>query len=117
MIRKLKDVFKKQNQEDRLEEMSSLEPYETDLPFKIVFLPKSGNEKHWARIKVVINNSYVPLTISDNPEWKGDIPNNISSKDLHKVEEWVVTHKKALLDHWNHKISDFQLFRIVTGQD
>lgn len=104
----LKTLYKRLFEKESLEEMSNLFPKNSGLPFVVWISHKTGNEKHWVRIKVSIDNNFYSVTISDNPEWV-HIPKGVSQKKLNQVIEWVKLNKQVLLDHWNQKIDSFEL--------
>lgn len=45
-------------------EMANFWPKDTGLKYEIWISPKSGKEKHWARIKVHYKDNLIPVTIS-----------------------------------------------------
>ena len=55
---------------DLLTEMSNISKKKTGLDYIVWLFPNTGKEKHGARIKIKVNNDYVPITISDEPEVK-----------------------------------------------
>jgi len=85
-------------------EMANLTKSDTGLNYKIWIQTQTGKEKHWARIKVEVNNEFIPISISSNPEImiksKKDI---IDSKDLNQIKIWIIKNEQVLLDYWNSK--------------
>ncbi|MGA2433941.1 MAG: hypothetical protein ABSG25_01510 [Bryobacteraceae bacterium] len=90
-------------------EMSNLRNYATGLPMVIWVQPKSGKEKHGARIKVAkmygdktIDDLFT-ITISDKPEVIGDV-GDIKMNDIKKVIKFIKINKDLLLSIWNDEI-------------
>ena len=85
-------------------EMANLTKSDTGLNYKIWIQIQTGREKHWARIEVEVNNEFIPISISQNPEImiknKQDI---FSSKDLNDIISWIKKNEKLLLEYWNSK--------------
>jgi len=82
-------------------EMANISIKKTGLDYIVWISPQSGKEKHNARIKIQIDNDFVPITISDNPELKSKT--KIDSKKLNKVYKWIILNKETLLKYWNGK--------------
>lgn len=93
-------IFKKEN----LYEMSNLSVKKTGLDYIVWIAPQSGKEKHSARIKIKVDNSFISITIDDNPEVIKKNKNiSIDSKKLNKIFSWVRLNKESLLKYWNGK--------------
>ena len=84
---------------DRLTEMANISKQKTGLDYIVWLFPKTGKEKHGPRIKIKIDNAYVPITISDIPEVKAYI--KIDAKKLNKIKDWIVLNKDSLLEYWD----------------
>ena len=84
-------------------EMSNLTKKDTGLPFIIWISPKSGKEKHWARIKVQFDNNYYPISISDEPEWElsKQIKLPFSANQTEMIKTFIRKNKDVLLEYWN----------------
>lgn len=82
-------------------EMANISTKKTGLDYIVWISPQSGKEKHSARIKVKIDNNFVPITISDNPEVKSSV--KIDAKKLNRIKKWIIKNKKVLLKYWNGK--------------
>ena len=99
------DIYKfKANTKDVLWEMSNITPSETGLDQMVWFQYKTNKEKHWARLKIKIDNIFVPITISDDPEIRirdKRIIKKIDSNSWKKIRRFIIKNKKALLDFWN----------------
>lgn len=74
----------------------------TGLDYIVWIAPQSGKEKHNARIKIKVDNVFVSITISDNPELKSNKV-KIESKKLNKIFDWVKLNKDILLKYWDGK--------------
>jgi hypothetical protein len=85
----------------RFFEMANLIKSDTGLDYKIWISPKSGEEKHWARIKVEIDDNMIPVSISDHPiiliKRKVIIPN------FNKLQKFILINYDVLIDYWNSK--------------
>lgn len=92
---------KKLERYEKFFEMANISTKKTGLDFIIWLSPQSGKEKHAARIKIQIDNEFVPITISDNPIIKSNI--KIDAKKLNKVYNWIKLNKTILLKYWNGK--------------
>lgn len=88
----------------RFFEMANLTKADTGLNYRIWISTNTGKEKHWARIKVEVDNEFIPISIEDNPQIKVKSKQNIlPSKDLEMIILWIVKNKQLLLDYWNSK--------------
>ena len=80
---------------DLLTEMSNISKQKTGLDYIVWLFPNTGKEKHGERIKIKVNNDYVPITISDEPEVKSFV--KIDSKKLNKIKNWIILNKEILV--------------------
>ena len=84
---------------DLLTEMANISKQKTGLDYIVWLFPKTGKEKHGARIKIRVNNNFIPITISDDPEVKSFA--RLDAKKINKIKEWIVLNKEVLLEYWN----------------
>jgi len=98
-IKRYKPLF--ESNFDLLTEMSNISKQKTGLDYIVWLFPNTGKEKHGARIKIKVDNEYVPITISDEPEVKSFV--KIDSKKLNKIKNWIILNKEILLKYWNGK--------------
>lgn len=88
----------------RLYEMANLTKSDTGLNYRLWIQTQTGKEKHWARIKIEVDNEFIPMSITDEPEImvksKKEV---INSKDLNEIKKWVVMNQGLLLKYWNSK--------------
>jgi len=90
-------------------EMANIRPDETNLPMVIWIFPKTGKEKHSARIKVSkkygekASDDMFTITIPDY-EIIGDT-GNIKKQDIEKVIAFVKLNEQVILQVWEDKIS------------
>jgi len=84
-----------------LYEMSNISTKKTGLDYIVWIAPQSGKEKHSARIKIKIDNKFISITISDEPELKSNI--KIEAKKLNKIFDWIKLNKDTLMKYWNGK--------------
>ena len=99
----------------KLYEMANISKQKTGLPVMIWVSYNTGKEKHGARIKIKIDNTLIPISISDTPEVKASSA-NIKSGILKQITSWIVLNKKVLLKYWNAKGSlgiDYVLDNII----
>jgi len=88
------------NENESLWEMANLIPKRTGLDYIIWIQPRTNKEQHWARIKVQVDKeNRVPVTISDNPEWKSTKA-QIKAKDWNHIRDWIIANKTILLEYW-----------------
>ena len=80
-------------------EMANISKQKTGLDFIIWIMYKTNKEKHGPRIKIKINNDFVPITISNDPELKASI--KIDSKSLNKIKKFILINKDILLKYWD----------------
>ena len=80
-------------------EMANISRQKTGLDCIIWIMYKTNKEKHVPRIKIKINNDFVPISISDEPELKVQI--KIDSKLLNKIKKFILINKDILLKYWN----------------
>lgn len=99
----------------QLYEMANIRPEESGLPVVIWVMPKTGNEKHNARIKVERNygnkakNDTFSLSIDkENPQIVAGDKGNLSNKDVELIKLFVINNYTALMSLWNDNISPFQ---------
>lgn len=86
-------------------EMANLIPKDTGLSTVIWIGPKSGKEKHNARIKVRDKDgkkTLYPISISTKPEWVEGEPPSLSRKEINQIEEFVKLNRALLLKYWLH---------------
>ena len=100
-IERYMPLFPSESNFDLLTEMSNISRQKTGLDYIVWLFPKTGKEKHGARIKIKIDNEYVPITISEEPEVKSFV--KIDAKKLNKIKKWIILNKKILLKYWNGK--------------
>jgi hypothetical protein len=94
---KLKEIS-----QTKLFELANIEPNYTGVSYEIWIAPKSGKEKHYARIKVLYKNQRIPFSIeSQNPMVKTNMP----SKKIEEIRQWIILNKTPLLKHWNKEIT------------
>lgn len=90
---------------ERLFEMANVSPDKTGLDVMIWISYKTGKEKHKPRIKVKINNEFIPISIDDDPEIllsKSKVGKlKIDSKLLSSIKYWITMNKNTLLNYWN----------------
>ena len=95
--------MKRYEEVEKFFEMANLTPDDTGLPFIIWISPKSGKEKHWARIKVEYDNILYPISISGDPQFQtsGHIKIPFSGKQIKQIKKFVTSNKALLLKYWN----------------
>jgi len=95
---------KKVERYQQLFEMANLTKSDTGLNYRLWIQTQTGKEKHWARIKVEVNNEFIPISITDDPEImiksKKDI---LDAKDFNAIKKWIVMNQEVLLKYWNSK--------------
>lgn len=94
--------FKEYLEDTAYFEMANLSRKKTGLDHIIWIMHQTGNEKHWARIKVKVDGQFVPVTISDNPEWMSDTV-IINRNEFNKIRKWIIINKNLLLKYWDGK--------------
>ena len=87
------------NKYNKFFEMSNISTQKTGLDYIVWLSPKSGREKHYARIKIKVNDRFLSITISDNPEIKSNV--KLDSKKLNKIYAWIKLNQETLLKYWN----------------
>ena len=98
---KIQKRYKPLFEMEKLEEMANLTKEDTGLDYIVWIYPKTNKEGHWARIKVQVDkNNRIPMSISDNPEWKVDEV-SVPSKKGNKIKKWIILNKDILLQYWN----------------
>jgi len=110
----MNEDFKIDNFGIPLEEMARVWPQESGLPMAI-FISNGEGLSHGPRIKVsaimggrISANALVSVTIDDSPQFIGDLSDQISTQDKHRVIEFIRRNKQTLIDHFYGKISDKQ---------
>ena len=86
-------------------------PKETGLPYDIL-LDSLGAEKRFSgcpRLRVVIDDYVVPVSISSNPV----VLSESSFRDSDKVLDWVKKNKTSLLMHWNKQLTDLDILEAI----
>jgi len=99
-------------------EMANISKEKTGLPVMVWISYQTGKEKHSARIKIRLNDEWIPITISDKPEVKSKEIKG-KSKVINSVIDWIVLNKNVLLKYWNAKGKlgiDFVLDNIMKGK-
>lgn len=105
--------------EDFLLEMSVIRPNESGLPYELWLDPSGkdrGNEHtNSPRLKVKVDNNYIPLEISDNPDIPSSVKKNGRNSFPHLgiIKKYVVAYKKALLAHYFKEINDEDIHKYV----
>lgn len=93
---------------DGIYEMANLQPSETGLSYS-VWVDSEGKDRlpkhNIPRIKILVNNEFIPISISDDPEILVDK----KVKNFREVRNWIIKNKEALLKHWNREWTDRQL--------
>lgn len=104
--------------EDLLLEMANLSHQKTGLPYDIWIDSEGVNRKNThdgPRIKVKVNDQFIPFEISDNP----DIPNTVKKTGVtdflhkNKIREYVIAYKKILLAHYYKQIDDTDALNLL----
>jgi hypothetical protein len=98
----------------RFEEMANVRGDKTGLSMVIWIFPKTGREKHGARIKVQnsygvkVSDDWFSVTIDKlNPIVIAGKPSNIKQSDLQKVFDFIKANYQPLIDLWNDKIDPY----------
>ena len=89
--------------EEELYEMSNVRPFRTGLPMVVWIHESSGNERHYARIKVSVNygdkvnmqEGFFTVTVP-NKEIIGDT-RNIKNRDITLVKKWIDLNKELII--------------------
>ena len=84
---------------DVLFEMANLISKYTGLEYIVWVSVRSNREKHGPRIKVKIQNVFIPVTISDEP--KVAVSTNLRIPEFRNLQEWIILNKDLLLEYWN----------------
>ena len=97
-------------------EMANVSKEDTGLPYDFWIDSKGIERPHGPRIKVRLQGSDIPVTISDAP----DIPDSVKKagvKDfphLAEMQRYVKAYKEVLLAHYRHLISDKQALNLLS---
>lgn len=98
--------------EDLLLEMANVSPRVTGLPYTL-WIDSAGvgriNTHNEPRVKIKVDGTYIPMTISDNPEIPESVVNNsgiTTFKDINIVKRYIKAYKKVLLAHYLGQIDD-----------
>lgn len=90
-------------------EMANVSKEDTGLPYDL-WIDSAGDfrKRHGPRIKVQVNNTLIPITISDNPDIpksakKGGISN---FPHLAEIKKYIKAYKEILLAHYKKQLSD-----------
>jgi hypothetical protein len=86
---------------ERFFEMANLVRSDTGLDYKIWISPQSGKEKHWARIKVEIDNHLIPVSISQDP--KILLKRKVTISNFDKLRKFIILNYDVLMDYWNSR--------------
>ena len=105
--------------ENLLFEMASVDKKDTDLPYDLWLDPMGrdrGNSHTFTpRIKVKVEDKYIPVTISDNPE----IPNSAKKNGAkefpryNEVKQYIIAYKKILIAHFYRKLNDREAWNLL----
>ena len=87
------------DEQGMLFEMANLIPSETGLDYIVWVSVRSNREKHGPRVKVKVNNVWLPVTVNDDP--RVAINTNLRIPEFKKLQDWIVINKQVLLDYWN----------------
>ncbi len=85
--------------DEHLYEMANLTKEDTGLNYIVWISPRTGKEKHCARIKVQLNMEFIPVTIEDVPRIA--VKKNVEIPNFKKLQKWIVLNKDLLLQYWN----------------
>lgn len=101
------------------EEMANVSKEDTGLPYDL-WVDSSGKDRatprNEPRLKVVVDNQYIPITISDNPEIPEGVQKTLgitSFKDFTKVKKYIIAYKKILMAHYLRQLTDKQLLNLL----
>lgn len=99
--------------EDIFFEMANAVKEDTGLPYNIWLdsVGKNRKNKHSEpRIKVEVDNDFIPVIICDNPY----IP--IEGKTFKKfsiIKKFIIDNKDILLQHWNKQLTDKEILNLL----
>jgi len=90
-------------------EMANVSKDDTGLPYDL-WIDSAGDSRrrHGPRVKVQVNNTFIPLIISDNP----DIPKSVKKNGvsdfpyLAEIQKYIRAYKEILLAHYRKQLSD-----------
>jgi hypothetical protein len=97
--------YKKKIKTKQLFEMANISTNRTGLDIMIWVSYKTGKEKHGPRIKIKIDNEFIPISIEDDPKImlsKFKINKlSVDSRTWKDIVNWIRLNKDILLDYWN----------------
>lgn len=90
-------------------EMANVSKDDTGLPYDL-WIDSAGDSrrKHGPRVKVQVNNTFIPLIISDNPDIPKSVKKNGVSDFPHlaEIQKYIRAYKEILLAHYRKQLSD-----------
>lgn len=97
-------------------EMANISKNKTKLRYDI-WLDSVGssrkNKHNLPRVKIIIDNNMIPISISKNPEFLVDISKYKKIKGIKPVFDFIAKFEDVLLMHWNEEIDDIDLLGII----
>lgn len=71
------------------------------------------NKHNLPRVKIIIDNNMIPISISKNPEFLVDVSKYKKIKNIKPVFDFIAKFEDVLLMHWNEEIDDRQVLNII----
>ena len=105
--------------EEEICEMAHLSKEDSGLPYKVLldYLGKERNrENNSPRIMIWLDEEddhYETITPVSIDKEKPEILIDREIPDFKIIEEWIRMHYHILIMHWNQKISDFDVLRLL----
>ena len=97
-------------------EMANISKKRTKLKYDI-WLDSAGNSrknKHsLPRVKIIIDNDMISVSISKNPEFLVDVSKYKKLNDIKPVFDFIAKFEDVLLMHWNEEIDDMGALGII----
>ena len=97
-------------------EMANISKKRTKLKYDI-WLDSAGNSrknKHsLPRVKIIIDNDMIHVSISKNPEFLVDVLKYKKLNDIKPVFDFIAKFEDVLLMHWNEEIDDMGALGII----
>lgn len=99
-------------------EMANIPKKYTGLPYDI-WIDSMGSDranKHSVpRIKLKVDNTLIPVTISDKPEVPSSVlkNGNVKIKEFSKIRDFIVRYKVVLLMHFYRELDDVQTITLL----
>ena len=115
----MSDLFEnlqKMHESEVFFEMANISKKRTKLKYDI-WIDSAGsgrkNKHNKPRVKIIIDNDMIPVSISKNPEFLVDVSKYKKLKDIKPVFDFIAKFEDVLLMHWNEEIDDMGALGII----